>query len=341
MPSATNNFSTTFSHQPPPMPFTLPYSPYAPQQELMDKIYDCLDNIGGAATPSSSTSGQQQQQQPHHRLLAAELPTGTGKTLALLSGVLAWQAKVETLGTVFEQDSYFLQRCGCNYCTTEATKREQLAAKNGTKKKQSTMPNQRRGGRQRGNAADIPMDPQDAEWTAPELFFQQFRVTSDAKRLRVEGDKKSSSALRSSHLVPPCTVFYATRTHSQLHQVVRELRKFDDSWTSPGVKHNILASRAHYCVNRKLRSLIANKTLSVERNNLGEMCDKLVAVNQCEAVASFTQLASRTLIESIHHSHHQHRKGGVIIPYPHISRTPTIAYPLTQLRTPTIAYPLS
>ncbi|CUF28197.1 DEAD/DEAH box RNA helicase, putative [Bodo saltans] len=265
--------------------FALPYTPYEPQQQLMDTIAEALDRV-----PTSSSSS---------RMVAAELPTGTGKTVALLSAVLSWQNHVEHQGTVFEQDSYFLERCRCNYCDAERDKRKKSAGKSSTATARGRRG--RRGGAGTSDDTDhhtLPVDTVEAEWTASPLLFQQFR-NLNAKRLRVEGDQRSSSTLRKHHLVPPCTIFYATRTHSQLHQAVRELRRFDDAWT-PALKFNILASRAHLCVNRKVRNLVASKSVTVERNNLGELCDKLVAVHQCEAVESFTQLASRALLVPLH-----------------------------------------
>ncbi|KAK3129502.1 hypothetical protein QOZ80_6BG0480720 [Eleusine coracana subsp. coracana] len=60
------------------------------------------------------------------------------------------------------------------------------------------------------------------------------------------------------------TIYYATRTHSQITQVVREYRK-----TSYRVRMAILASRKHYCVNK-------NACLS---DNIDENCKQLLDKN--------------------------------------------------------------
>eukprot|EP00667_Euglena_gracilis_P002857 EG_transcript_2862 len=77
--------------------------------------------------------------------------------------------------------------------------------------------------------------------------------------------------------LPSCElpkVFYCTRTHSQIQQLVQELRK---AGLRPFM--NILGSRSRYCINARVLS-VANKG-----NNLGEMCDKLAMVfNGCEAL---------------------------------------------------------
>ncbi|XP_004499955.1 uncharacterized protein [Cicer arietinum] len=57
------------------------------------------------------------------------------------------------------------------------------------------------------------------------------------------------------------TIYYATRTHSQISQVVRELQK-----TSYRVPMAVLASRKHYCTNKNIRS----------KENIDEECKLLL-----------------------------------------------------------------
>ncbi|XP_073220587.1 uncharacterized protein [Cicer arietinum] len=57
------------------------------------------------------------------------------------------------------------------------------------------------------------------------------------------------------------TIYYATRTHSQISQVVRELRK-----TSYKVPMAVLASRKHYCTNKNIRG----------KENIDEECKLLL-----------------------------------------------------------------
>eukprot|EP00760_Papus_ankaliazontas_P000090 PhM_4_TR10023/c2_g1_i2/m.94964/K15362/BRIP1, BACH1, FANCJ; fanconi anemia group J protein len=105
----------------------------------------------------------------------------------------------------------------------------------------------------------------------------------------------STSSLNHTH-VP--TIFYCSRTHGQLAQVVGELRKFStgapsstsssDYTASPDVHMNILASRQRLCTNARIRGLLPH-----ERNNLGEMCDKAVAEGQCLAMDLYPQLLEK------------------------------------------------
>ena len=61
-------------------------------------------------------------------------------------------------------------------------------------------------------------------------------------------------------------VYYATRTHSQIAQVVRELKR-----TSYRPLMTVLGSREHYCVNQKARTAAKKKG-----GNLGEECKSLL-----------------------------------------------------------------
>ena len=60
-------------------------------------------------------------------------------------------------------------------------------------------------------------------------------------------------------------VYYATRTHSQIAQVVRELKR-----TAYRPTMTILGSREHYCVNQKARNA------AMKGGNLGEECKSLL-----------------------------------------------------------------
>ena len=60
-------------------------------------------------------------------------------------------------------------------------------------------------------------------------------------------------------------VYYATRTHSQIAQVVRELKR-----TSYRPTMTVLGSREHYCVNQKARNA------AMKGGNLGEECKSLL-----------------------------------------------------------------
>ena len=84
-------------------------------------------------------------------------------------------------------------------------------------------------------------------------------------------------------LVPK--VYYASRTHSQLSQVLEELAKFDSQ------SGTILASRQHLCINEKI-----NGTLKGE--SLNERCHELLESNSCP---HFNNRVSKPKLEAFLH----------------------------------------
>ena len=80
--------------------------------------------------------------------------------------------------------------------------------------------------------------------------------------------------------VPP--IFYCSRTHSQLKQVIAE---FGNLTKRSSQKMNVLASRDRYCINERVRTGLQNTS-----NNLGEMCDKAVVLHQCDAYENYKDL---------------------------------------------------
>jgi regulator of telomere elongation helicase 1 len=64
------------------------------------------------------------------------------------------------------------------------------------------------------------------------------------------------------------TIIYASRTHSQLSQVVRELRN-----TRYRPKHAILGSRDHMCIHPKVNPTIAKAKGTVNANDIKSSCD--------------------------------------------------------------------
>ncbi|KAM7260392.1 hypothetical protein ACFE04_016133 [Oxalis oulophora] len=72
--------------------------------------------------------------------------------------------------------------------------------------------------------------------------------------------QSSTNAKNQKKKVVP-TIYYASRTHSQISQVVREYRK-----TSYRVPMSVLASRKHYCINKNVQG----------KDNLDEECKSLL-----------------------------------------------------------------
>ena len=71
-------------------------------------------------------------------------------------------------------------------------------------------------------------------------------------------------------------IFYCSRTHSQLQQVVTEFRNCHPEYTA-NVKMTILGSRKHLCTNDKAKNAVrATKDLSLD-----EKCAELCKANEC------------------------------------------------------------
>lgn len=260
----------------------------------MQAITDALLSAGPAAVP----------------VVATEVPTGCGKTMALLSSVLRYQAAVKGMPRA-EARAHLRQRAYGGFRQAERHQQQQRRRGGGGTGKATkpckTAPGTATGGNGAGDGDDAG-DEEDGEWSAPPEFFRQFRIDR-AKRLRVEVDPTGSPELRRRFAPPPCTIFYATRTHAQLSQAVRELRRLVSGGgderegrkplpglpgggaEAPQLRMNILSSRERYCVNPTVRRAADSRAPPVEGNGLGEVCDKLVSLGQCDCAHDYDELA--------------------------------------------------
>jgi hypothetical protein len=142
-----------------------------------------------------------------------------------------------------------------------------------------------------GGCANVndSIETEDAGWTlaadAVAKAFGASGVREPAKATRLGRAKHG----KDEHRYPQ--VFYCTRTHAQVAQVAKELDKLGGSAGST-LKMNIMAGRDRLCINRRVRGADG---VPHENNNLGEICDKLVAVGQCSAVSRFGSLAQDVL----------------------------------------------
>ncbi|CAM69394.1 helicase-like protein [Leishmania infantum JPCM5] len=260
----------------------LPFTPYPVQQEMIRMIADVLHSASPHVVP----------------VAVVEVPTGCGKTMALLSSVLRYQQELKRKSPK-ELDAYLRQR--------RPSGERRKAPPKGRRGQ--------RGPRQRGAArlapvagGDIDANEGDTDdectdgWSVPPSFFKHFRVNSQRK-IRAELDVAGSQELRRRFLPPPCTVYYVTRTHAQLRQAVRELRRLHGATSA--IRMNILGSRERYCIHPKVMASKANHTLPVQGNNLGEVCDKLVSLGLCEMVDKYDELSCSAITGPVGHQRGQ------------------------------------
>jgi regulator of telomere elongation helicase 1 len=104
--------------------------------------------------------------------------------------------------------------------------------------------------------------PQNTELTAEATLPSLSQASSNGSNNNILNQKKPMAR------VP--TILYASRTHSQLSQVVRELRN-----TRYRPKHTVLGSREQMCVNPKV------KTAQSTASDINNMCNKLGKDRKC------------------------------------------------------------
>ncbi|GET90084.1 helicase-like protein [Leishmania tarentolae] len=267
----------------------LPFMPYPVQQEMMHTIANVLHSATPHAVPVAVT----------------EVPTGCGKTMALLSSVLRYQQELKRKSPQ-ELEAYLRQRRPpWQQRRPPGEKRNPPRKGRGDQK----APRLRCVARPApAVSGDIDADKTDTDdecsggWSVPSSFFKHFRVNPQRK-IRAELDVTGSQELRRRFLPPPCTVYYVTRTHAQLRQAVRELRRLHGA--TSGIRMNILGSRERYCIHPKVMESKANHTLPVQGNNLGEVCDKLVSMGLCEMVDKYDELSCSAIMGPIAHQRGQ------------------------------------
>ncbi|KAL1459669.1 hypothetical protein WDU94_011626 [Cyamophila willieti] len=251
-----------------------------------------------------------------------ESPTGSGKTLALLCSVLAWQCKEKEL---VQQQILQAQQTK----NAEKELRNNKAAMNSPLLKPSTSnlplfkPNHMASpkvmdfGSKAGASSDLTMD---IEWDDEdeEDFLPSKKTKLSSPSVMSIADTSSSehldSTMSSSSLfdesvieealnnpvtekvrVPSVSkIFYGTRTHKQITQIVRELNKtvYKDK-----LRMTILSSRKHTCINDEVLN---------SKENINDMCQDLKESEgkNCRHLSSFKkvlppELGGKNLIPAV------------------------------------------
>ncbi|KAH7918788.1 DNA repair helicase [Leucogyrophana mollusca] len=189
-----------------------PYDPpYAIQTELMRHVYSSIEQ---------------------GRVTIVESPTGTGKTLSLLCSSLTWltdERERARKGKLAQHSS----TSGPDWVATQAAeiRRRELEAadqeyEERLTKARKTEANLRKRARARRTISDPTEDDFDDNSFLPDNEHEEDEKDnySVAVRALIANGSKSQSSLQGEE--PTCTkIYYASRTHSQLTQVLPELRK--------------------------------------------------------------------------------------------------------------------
>ncbi|KAL4443214.1 hypothetical protein ABPG75_010969 [Micractinium tetrahymenae] len=211
-----------------------PHQAYGVQLSFMSKVIAALE--GG-----------------HNALL--EAPTGSGKTLSLLCSALAWQVRekqrIEEGLAAEKEAARAAQETGAALGEGDPIADPEACC---------------RGGSQGGQCSDGS-----PEWTGqkppnngadPE---QQAASPGDGGFMPA-GEGGGEPEPPAQRRKPP-KIFYATRTHSQIAQVVKELKR---SEYKPRMA--VLGSRKHYCINMH----------ATRQTSIDEACEELLKESQCQ-----------------------------------------------------------
>ena len=233
-------------------PYGFPFPPYGCQLELMRELYACLDR-GGVGV--------------------FESPTGTGKSLSLVCGALQWQRDqqnkeeerlaAEPLADDDDELSWISEWASAKELAKVQARSS--AASEARERRARRLERYMSGARLRehraksgpeaavaaraAGAASMNLD----EFTLAEWEEDQIGTCADGtKKVRIELEESSSESDDDGDASRPWRILYCSRTHSQLAQVVGEVRK-----TVYGRQVSVvsLGSRKALCTNEAVRSL--------------------------------------------------------------------------------------
>lgn len=190
-----------------------PFKPYPSQIGMMDRVIRALD-------------GNKQ-----HALL--ESPTGSGKTMALLCGVLSWIEEQKKKHNIENQGPSTLIPEGASPDVIDESENLPSFFDKRIKKDVFVVDD------------EMDLDFVDSKKISksdcsncPSLSIKSKSVEDESKR-SFEGNEKFEMP----------KVYFASRTHKQLAQSIRELKR-----SGYQAKFTVLASRNQYCVNSQVKS---------------------------------------------------------------------------------------
>ncbi|OQR81918.1 hypothetical protein THRCLA_11287, partial [Thraustotheca clavata] len=175
-----------------------------------------------------------------------ESPTGSGKTLALLCSSLAWQQQHRI-------DMAEQERIAHN----EILERQRAAAEAPVPVPEVQIHPPTQSVDDDFEAISFSQARSEKKRTFPESL-RQYAFNADQLPLPVpttqEPPHDKPAAAVNREKTP--TIYFCSRTHSQITQVVQELRRCP---TASGVRMVVLGSKKHYCVHPKVRNLDGGK----------------------------------------------------------------------------------
>ncbi|KAF8944385.1 Fanconi anemia group J protein [Haplosporangium gracile] len=240
-----------------------PFTPYKSQQDMMSKIVEALQTQENALLES---------------------PTGSGKSLALLCGALAWlenekmrneehrreirknlEAELAKMDVV--ESPYFAAEAaepkpivssGCGSCASSCGTESTSNAQHGTTTATSLTP-------LTADEQDFQNKPAHHISARAAAVLQYEDDALKASTADAVPSKDTPSLRESVPMLPK--IYFGSRTHKQITQLVKELR----SNTVYRPKMVVLGSRTHYCVNKGIQ----------KAPNKNDACQELVEDDKC------------------------------------------------------------
>ncbi|KAH8270971.1 hypothetical protein KR044_007360, partial [Drosophila immigrans] len=232
---------------PQPQQFGFPYTPYATQEQLMQQLFLVLER---------------------KQIGIFESPTGTGKSLTLLCAALSWlqqheqlvraelQQRVEQVQQQLQQLQAADERAS-DWITAQAATQQQREELQQLQRLRTLLQQQeqrlaelkQRSRQQLQRKArkaneSITQEQQEQE--------QQETLLADVDENEEEEEEDQAEEQQEAERFRDVQIFYCSRTHSQLAQIVAELRKTPHGqW----VRCVSLGSRQQLCINGQVRRL--------------------------------------------------------------------------------------
>lgn len=287
-----------------PRDYSHPYTPYSIQIELMDAIYDTIQN--------------------NYKIGIFESPTGTGKTLSIICSTMTWlrEYKKNSLVLVLDSDSsddepewvkQAYQKSMKSKTTGKAHEYEKylLKLEESYDKEINTVPitelsHEQERKRQKVKKEDLddhylPEDYySDSEVYGTKLTDHNSRLTAEIQALLNKVDSKVEDETDS--VQSPVSIFYSSRTHSQLTQFSHQLKltHFESSFENipEKIKFLALGSRKMLCIHpvvSKLNNItqLNDACLDLQKGDKSKCCDFIPHANDLssmEVVKKFTDL---------------------------------------------------
>ena len=263
----------------PPSEFKFPFPPYDIQTQFMTSLFHCLDQ---------------------GRLGIFESPTGTGKSLSLICGSLTWYLESERLKKI-NLEKLVSEKAGKDDDDDDdwfaaASKKQEHNQKRLEAKKELDRINARENKlrelrKKRNELKQVEVDLNKDEFE--ELFKEVKSIQKAVKRELAQGHGDEEILLEEYFSDEETTednfeeeeedttrrIFFCSRTHSQLSQFVREVKK---SPFGSDISVVSLASRGVLCVNPSVKNLQSQSAINEKCLELGKKKSKTTVLDDDE-----------------------------------------------------------